>query len=279
MSLLLISCSNIGGGRAAATTPPAVSSYQPVNLAPSSGVSTAATVNIANFMGIPLVVSGALNDTGIAANQCYQPGNIVLVGCSSAEADAKYSNVDGLSGRDANEHTNDNADGKLGFSFTSVPASGNDPGGCVLDNVTGLMWEEKTSDGGLRDKSRVYTNYDSDLTPQKLDGSVPTLAEINAETNSVGFKNSVNAQGLCGFNDWRLPAIDELHGILDYGVTDPGPAIDTNWFPNSIGWMYWSATPMLDGPTYAWYIYFTYGTVGYGVRYVDSHVRLVRSAR
>ncbi|MEQ1812925.1 MAG: hypothetical protein ABL860_00520, partial [Candidatus Nitrotoga sp.] len=34
-------------------------------------------------------------------------------------------------------------------------------GGCVRDNVTGLMWEVKTADGGLRDWTKSYTNYDS----------------------------------------------------------------------------------------------------------------------
>lgn len=278
ISLHLISCSSIDG-RKATTSPPIASSTQSANRASSVGVSKAAAVNTPTLMGIPLIISGALNDTGIATSQCYEPGNIILVACSSEEAATQYNNADGLSGRDANEDTNDNADGRLGFSFTSVPASGNDPGSCVLDNVTGLMWEEKTADGGLRDKARVYTNYDSDLIPQKLDGSAPSLAEINAATNSIGFRNRVNAQGLCGFNDWRLPTVDELHGILDYGVPDPGPAIDTKWFPNSIGWMYWTASQMVDNPTYAWYIYFTYGSVTRGVRDLNSHVRLVRSAR
>lgn len=273
ISLLLISCSSTGGGRADTTLPTALST-KPDSRVSGIGVNAA---TMTAFKDSPFVISGALNDTGIAASQCYQVGNIILLACGSAEAATQFSNADGLSGRDANPDTNDNSDGKLGFSFTSVQALGSDPGGCVQDNVTGLMWEVKTSDGGLRDKAKVYTNYDSDLTAQKIDGSVPSLAEINAATNSVGFKNSVNTQGLCGFNDWRLPTVDELHSILDYGVTDPGPAIDANWFPNSMGWMYWTASPMVDNPAHAWYVYFTYGTVTYGVRDLSSHVRLVRS--
>ena len=60
---------------------------------------------------------------------------------------------DGMKGRDANAATNINDDGRLGFSFTAVN------GGCVQDNVTGLMWEVKTTDGGLRDWTKTYTNY------------------------------------------------------------------------------------------------------------------------
>ncbi|MFW5969891.1 MAG: hypothetical protein ACOCP9_04575, partial [Halofilum sp. (in: g-proteobacteria)] len=38
------------------------------------------------------------------------------------------------------------------------------PWSCVRDNVTGLMWEVKTTDGGLRDQNNTYTwhNPDSD---------------------------------------------------------------------------------------------------------------------
>jgi hypothetical protein len=32
-------------------------------------------------------------------------------------------------------------------------------GGCVMDNVTSLMWEAKTIDNGLRDVNKKYTNY------------------------------------------------------------------------------------------------------------------------
>ena len=33
---------------------------------------------------------------------------------------------------------------------------------CVKDNATGLIWEEKTNDQGLRDKEWTYTWHDSD---------------------------------------------------------------------------------------------------------------------
>ncbi|GAA5158419.1 hypothetical protein GCM10025770_02910 [Viridibacterium curvum] len=86
---------------------------------------------------------------------------------------------------------------------------------CVRDNATKLVWEVKTSDGGLHDKNKTYTNYDNALLAQKGDFSLtaptkPSQAEIDAPTNAAGFVNAVNAAGLCGSNDWRLPSYAEL---------------------------------------------------------------------
>ena len=54
-------------------------------------------------------------------------------------------------GRDATVRTNASSDGVRGFSFVQLP------GGCVRDEVTGLDWEVKTNDGGLRDWTKTYT--------------------------------------------------------------------------------------------------------------------------
>lgn len=211
------------------------------------------------------VVPRALNDTGITASQCYQATSDVLVDCGIAGAITLNNAQDGMAGRDANAATNSNTDGKLGFSFTSVA------GGCVQDNVTGLMWEVKTTDGLLRDLAKTYTNYDSLATY--------TQAQIDAATNSVGFKNSVNTQGLCGYSDWRLPTADELQSIVDYGVASPGPTVDATWFPNTQGSAFWSSSPYAGYPADAWYVDFGYGFVFSDFRSNSNHVRLVRAGQ
>jgi hypothetical protein len=219
--------------------------------------------------------TGKLNDTGITASQCYQAGSNTLVACNSAGALALSNAQDGMTGRDANPAGNSGTDGKLGFSFAAVA------GGCVQDNITGLMWEVKTADGGLRDWNKTYTNYDSTASAQKLNGSTyvnPTQADIDAATNSTGFKNSVNATNLCGHNDWRLPTADELQSIVDYGVASP--AIDATWFPNTKGNWFWSASPDVGGSGYAWGVDFNNGYVnGYVSRDSTGYVRLVRAGQ
>jgi hypothetical protein len=235
-----------------------------------SGSSAAATAAIT----VTGTGTGRLNDTGISASQCYQAGSDVLVACDSAGAIALNNAQDGMTGRDVT--SNGNTDGKLGFSFAAVA------GGCVQDNVTGLMWEVKTTDGGLRDMNKTYTNYDSTSAAQKWTGSTsvaPTQAEVDAATNSVGFITAVNASNLCGYSDWRLPTADELQSIVDYG--GGYRAIDTTWFPNTPGGMFWSASPSVGDPLHAWSVFGGGGmgdSSGYG-RGSSGYVRLVRGVQ
>lgn len=169
-------------------------------------------------------------------------------------------------------------------------------GGCVRDNVTGLMWEMKTA-GGLRDWDQTYTNYDSTVSAQKLDSATnvlsnPTQDEIDAPTNSVGFKNTVNATNLCGFNDWRLPTLEELQSIVKNGGAFPGPTIDATWFPNTKPLAFWTSSPLLSPPPeppdppgpprivypyFAWSVFFGDGFVVSYYRSSSNPVRLVRT--
>ena len=145
---------------------------------------------------------------------------------------------------------------------------------CVKDNTTGLVWEGKNPAGSAsRLGTSTYTNYDSTTSAQKADGTNPTQTEIDASTNSIGYKNSVNTSALCGYTDWRLPTKEELQGIL---ASSGSPRIDTTWFPNTQAFAYWSSSPYVGFSSYAWLVYFLNGFVDYDNRYGNFHVRLVR---
>jgi hypothetical protein len=244
----------------AANLPTATSYTVTVKANNASGAGTQAASATITVTG-PAAAS-KLNDTGITASQCYQAGSNTLVACSSAGALALNNAQDGMKGRDVTVPTN--TDGKLGFSFASVA------GGCVLDNVTGLMWEVKTADGGLRDWNKTYTNYSAAYNPSNLYGTA---------TDASGFVAAVNATNLCGFSDWRLPSADELQSIVDYGVAYPGPTIDAAWFPNTQCNVFWSASPNVGYSNYAWYVNFSDGDVSYLDRYYSYYVRLVRAGQ
>lgn len=116
--------------------------------------------------------------------------------------------------------------------------------GCTLDKATMLLWEVKTP-GAPRQFSAVYTNYDSTVLPQMPGGKKPTLADINAQTNSVGYRNAVNGMGLCKRHTWAIPTFAQLNSIVRPTTS---PAIDTVFFPE-MTWGLLPAFPTISSTT------------------------------
>ncbi len=86
----------------------------------------------------------------------------------------------------------------------------------VQDNVTGLIWEVKTDEGGTHDKDNRYAWY-----------------IVN------DFIDTLNAELYGGYDDWRLPTVEELMSIVNYGTF--GPAVDTYYFQNTMLSYYWAS--------------------------------------
>ena len=262
-----------------------------------------------------------LNDTGITACGDYAKGNTEIhnndVDCGVAGStqtndgtsagDPVPAGQDAVYGRDVTHA--DNSDGHAGFSFTKLDVNGDaladqtqdyatNPWSCVKDNVTGLIWEVKTDDGGLHDKYHTYTWYNS---TGLNDGGDHGVGDTGVGT-TTGFENSatvyagsdhctnnrrcdtekfvadVNAAALCGFNDWRVPVIDELNNIVARNRVNP--AIDTSYFPHATSSSYWSASPYATISDYAWAIYFNDGfDYTDGKSYSTNTVRLVRASQ
>lgn len=183
--------------------------------------------------------------------------------------------------------------GTNGFDFTKVcnsgqnagqgacpanpttPGYGADEWGCSRDNVTGLLWEVKTT-GGLRSMNHTYswylTNSPDGNNGTSTGGSCDTTGRCDTEKYSA----DVNAasQALCGQRDWRMPTVKELEGIADFGRTNP--VIDPTYFPNTPSWLFWSGTLSAAGG--AWPVLFGYEVVSGTLpgRSGRNHVRLVR---
>ena len=86
----------------------------------------------------------------------------------------------------------------------------------VRDELTGLVWEVKTTDGSIHDKERTF-----DWT-----------------TAHETFIAELNKSKFGGFSDWRLPTTEELRTIRVKGAE---PYIDLGFFPNTIstGYLSW----------------------------------------
>ena len=227
--------------------------------------------------------TGRLNDTGITwGGNSASGNNATCTGAAIAQQDCS-------TGRDGNALTNNDADGKAGFSFTKISNSGNalasnallgtgpNDWACTYDNVTGLMWEVKTS-SGLRSMNHTYSWYSSDSATNG--GSFGTASggtcASSGRCDTEKFVQDVNIAGLCGRNDWRMPNIGEIEGIVSFGGS--APLIDQTYFPNTPAASFWSSSPYADNFG-AWSVLFDIGFVDFDGRNNPGRVFVVRGGR
>jgi hypothetical protein len=142
--------------------------------------------------------------------------------------------------------------------FTKLDAAGNavddsaTSWAMVRDDVTGMIWEVKTDDGGIHDKDNTYTWQNA----QDL-----FIAQLNSDTFG-------------GQSDWRLPTIEELSMLVhaDTSVL----SIDSAYFPQTITSEYWSSTNYTNSTLVAWGVDFSHGRLN-GID--KSHSYYVRAVR
>ena len=129
---------------------------------------------------------------------------------------------------------------KLGANDVELPDTATQADGWLAtrDNVTGLIWEMKTDDGGIHDKDNTYTWANS----------------------TAVFIKGVNDAKFMGHSDWRMPTVKELATLVQ--SVNANPAIDTTLFPGSLWSNYWSSTTDASNTGFAWYVDFSYGVVG-----------------
>ena len=222
----------------------------------------------------------ALNDSGVT--YC---ANAAATGLSCPQSG--FPQQDGESGRDAT--ANDDSDGIAGFSFTKLDSNGVPlvnqaaiyqytyfPAGpaydiwdCVQDQVTGLAWEIKTDViADLRNYDWTYTWYNS--TGLNDGGNAGTenggacVDSTNCDTEK--YIAAINAASLCGFNDWRLPTVDELYTLAVSAAPSVSTSrgLDSNYFPHnyavngslSQGYTYWSANTAANVALSSWALEF-----------------------
>jgi hypothetical protein len=208
-------------------------------------------------------VPAQLDDTGMTQCAVFDGARqewVLTARCKGTGQDPVY-------GRDATDPSG--KDGRAGFSFVKIGDDGEAlprralSWRCVLDNVTGLMWEVKTADGSLFDYRNRYTNVG--------DGS---------SGDASGYVATVNSVGLCGANDWRLPSRGELESLLDYSHASFSPMVDADWFPNTLGALHWTSTSSeVNGGAadYWWSVdFFAGATMWRNGAYDSDPVRLVR---
>lgn len=207
-----------------------------------------------------------LNDTGINYGIDYPSGiNATCTSNLSVPQDCDY-------GRD-NTH-NDDSDGHAGFSYTKLDGSGNEldvsalSWSCVRDNITGLIWEVKTTDGGIHDMDNQYQW--GGITHIGNQGTI-----FFSSWDSL--VNGSNNNTFCGLSNWHVASYDELISIVDYGMPAGSASIDSNYFPNTAKSHFWTASPYSNREDNAWIVGFNIGLVTDFARFNSGRVRLVSS--
>ena len=145
---------------------------------------------------------------------------------------------------------------KLDNNGNRLPENASD-WSCVHDSLTGLIWETKTDDGGLRDAKHTYTWYDSDVSPNisppYIDprtnlpgGRAPNGGDCVDNTNcdTEKYISQVNATNLCGASDWRMPDPYELQDLAR-GFSFGAPWFQFHYF-NGVREHYWSGSHSTD---------------------------------
>lgn len=132
-------------------------------------------------------------------------------------------------GQTTSYSTGDDGDLERGIAWPSPRFTIDGTGLCVTDNLTGLMWVR---------------------TP---DSTTRTWA------NALTYANGLS---LCGYDDWRLPNINELESLIDMERADPALP-SGNPFSNVQATVYWSSTTSAGvlNAINAWVVFMSNGIV------------------
>ncbi|MCP4353986.1 MAG: DUF1566 domain-containing protein [Desulfobacterales bacterium] len=114
----------------------------------------------------------------------------------------------------------------------------------ITDTDTGLIWQMQTADSAMSWEEAIV--YCENLS-------------------------------LAGYNDWRLPNIRELKSIVDYSRYDP--AIDVEFFPDTLSSAYWSSSTGATHSGNAWHVNFGSLTDTYNNKSNARYVRAVRGGQ
>lgn len=133
--------------------------------------------------------------------------------------------------------------------------------GTVTDNATGLMWVKDPSLCG----GGTYPN-----TWGAALNTPATMKWAGAITNCEALTYAT-------YTDWRMPNINELLSIVNYGRADNQSSYAI--FTNQLQSFYWSSTTRSDTTPNAWGVYFTGGSTANVAKTNDFYVRPVRGGQ
>ena len=136
----------------------------------------------------------------------------------------------------------------------------------VSDALTNLMWQDDAAVATVKKQWLTTANYNICDTNE----SSPACYDTSGDTATTYCTNL----SLGGYTDWRLPAVAELEGIVDYGKVNP--AIDTNYFNNVSSINYSSSSTYVYNKDHIWIVTSNDGATKNFAKYYKGYVRCVR---
>jgi hypothetical protein len=114
----------------------------------------------------------------------------------------------------------------------------------VVDRTTGLMWQQSSS------------------------------SQLMVYSLALEWINSLNKRGFAGFNDWRLPTLEEAMTLIERSPNSAGLYIDPVFNSKQRSWMWTSDRGEEES---VWYVNFNYGYSKLNrIKSGNNHVRAVR---
>ena len=144
-------------------------------------------------------------------------------------------------------NTGQDGDIKAGVGWPSPRFTVDGTGLCITDNLTGLMWVR---------------------TPNST---------ARTWANALTYANGLSR---CGYDDWRLPNVNELESIINTEQVNTAAWLNlpAQGFSNAQASIYWSSSTYVV-TTYAWFVHMGVGNVGGGNKTVTYYVWPVRAGQ
>lgn len=132
------------------------------------------------------------------------------------------------------------------------------PWSCILDNETGLIWENKTDDESIHDALWTFSWYQHGIG---IENSGDCYFEAE-RCDTQDLIKKTNLEKTCGLDGWRLPTEKELMSIVNHKPKTGQAKISNDFFSYTKRGDYWTSNhniPLLG----------VYSHLKYGARSID----------